>query len=463
MTCNIQNYCPNDNIDIKIEKNGYYNCDIKYNTIYINILNDIQTSTLNAGYIVKESCNNDLYKFRIQNNILSGLNLDISGQFKLKIAQFENDVSCSINPTNKIINCNVNENNDNCKNIYMDIKIDNIIGDNYILIGDNILHLYGFENIETITVEAGDLNKGNCNNNIYEFTFIDSKIYNEILNNKEIEFSLQLIKPEILYPKCYLPSNLKMNDIFNITCKIIGTNNCPITGDKELLFDKNPGIIIYDSKRTINFKSFAGKSTIINISAGRLSKLEFDELKKIYSIIFSNSKFEYTFNIDILFNIKLNINESEKSINCNLEKGSKDIICELDNIESDKINILVLENPIDDFESLESKTIIFTDFIGKQINTIAAGKIERGKCVGKNYIFTFKNSTIPIYTENKFYLQMKYPNKEAICNITSNSEVNEITCVIEGISTCIVESEDSDIIVGELEPEPIEIDDNIIL
>ena len=104
------------------------------------------------------NCNKGNYFFTIINNYLSGISLDnITGQFKLKIFNFEKEVFCSINNKNRIIICNamLTEENEYCLNINKDIKIENIIGEYYILINNSILHLNGFENLETFTIEAG--------------------------------------------------------------------------------------------------------------------------------------------------------------------------------------------------------------------------------------------------------------------------------------------------------------------
>ena len=197
MSCLIIDYCPEDNIDIIVEKENYF-FFIDGSSIYLDTSNDIDTTTLTAGYIKKVSCNKGKYSFTINNNIISGItSKTITGQFKLKLYQFENEVSCTINPNNKIISCTVTEeNNEYCENICKDIKVEYLI-DNYIINDNYILHLNGFDNLETFTIEAGDLHKGKCIDNIYEFTFVNSISYNDILNENEDEFKLKLSYPEV--------------------------------------------------------------------------------------------------------------------------------------------------------------------------------------------------------------------------------------------------------------------------
>ncbi len=54
MSCIVNNHCPSDNLDIKVEKESYYdNKCINKNTIYFEIQENLQTTTLKAGYTHK--------------------------------------------------------------------------------------------------------------------------------------------------------------------------------------------------------------------------------------------------------------------------------------------------------------------------------------------------------------------------------------------------------------------------
>ena len=72
--------------------------------------------------------------------------------------------------------------------------------------------------------------------------------------------------------------------------------------------------------------------------------------------------------------------------------NEKDINCKLKDIKSDDINIKILQNPNDNYDYLDSKTIIFNNFIDKSFYTFNAGKIQKGKCNDNVYIYKFKIS-----------------------------------------------------------------------
>ena len=193
----------------------------------------------------------------------------------MKLKQFENEAICSFNLKTLLISCSVevNENENEkqyCENIYKDIKIENInSGQNYIYIDNNILHLNGFEGLETITVEAGELYKGKCNNNKYEFKFKNSIAYNVI--SEEYKFNLKLKKPEVLTAICYLRKVSNREEKFDIDCEIDGKDSCPIYDEKiDFEIQNNPGDIVINKNKRIKFKNFDIKSTIFSIKAGKL-------------------------------------------------------------------------------------------------------------------------------------------------------------------------------------------------
>lgn len=88
------------------------------------------------------------------------------------------------------------------------------------------------------------------------------------------------------------------------------------------------------------------------------------------------------------------MNGEKGDTKCIFEKNSKDIVCIIDKIDTDHLNIKIIGNPIDDIETFYKKTIIFKNFENKEINTFIGGKLEKGKCEeGKNtYQFSFINS-----------------------------------------------------------------------
>ena len=455
MICTIKNFEPTGNYNIEVENQQIINTEsLKPNTILIDISKDISTITLTPGYIIKGSCKNGLYQFGIYNNKINKdiKGIDLGGEFKLKLNQPEiEEVFCLFNPDNKIINCNFNINEDNkyCINIKKDINIEKIIGNNYILNNGNILHLYGFDGMKSITVEAGDLNRGDCKDNIYEFTFVKSIVYNNISNENELQFPLQIeeYSNDFANVDCYLPSNLTQNDendeIFNIICKVKGTDKCPIfPPDKDISIISNPGYRNINSI-IINFINFYGKSTIIKVEAGNLSRFNFDKENKKYYIVFTDNIIDYKFNENISFNLNYKLkeweNENEYSTDCNLNKDSNNIICIIDNIESENVNLNIINNPQDDIRSINKKTIIFKNFENKEIKTYKAGKIQKGHCNNTIYSFSFKGPKNQIKIKSnsvEFLLKMKYPEKVAVCiiNIENDTLSTDVNCTIEGAS-----------------------------
>ena len=251
-----------DYYNIKIENQTLYNYIILNNhTLYINISKEIFTTTLKAGYIKKISCNNKgLYSFIINgNSITKNYILKDVGKYFLNLSKFENPAICSINPASLVSSCSFNIKNDKeeeikiCSNINEDIKVSNLLDQKYIVINGSTVHLYGFDSLEIYTVVAGDLKKGKCKDNIFEFIFHNSIIYNNLSSAKDNIFTLNLIAlpDEKLVAKCKLPKECIQYKAFNITCTKEGVNNCPIfPEDKELkVEDKNTNDIIIDSKR----------------------------------------------------------------------------------------------------------------------------------------------------------------------------------------------------------------------
>ena len=72
---------------------------------------------------------------------------------------------------------------------------------------------------------------------------------------------------------------------------------------------------------------------------------------------------------------------------CNLEKNTNNKNCIIENIESNNVKIVIVENPNDNIESLPDKTIVYTNFNDKKIFNIVIGIIEKGKYEKNKYIF----------------------------------------------------------------------------
>ena len=375
MSCAIKNYCPNNiNIDIKIEIIQKSDINIiSPNTLFINIPSEIQTSTLNLGYLEKSICFNLNYEFNIVDSDFSGKDLDIGeGQFKLKLTQFNKEANCSLDSLN--IKCEISletTEEEYCSNLYKDINVERFIGDNnndnYIVINNDILHIYGAENLETFTIVAGELNQGTYNNKKYSFCFNNSIPYNNLSSSSNLEFSLQILNPIAMNASCLLPNTITKGNKFDINCEINGDINDYIvqTGVSE------PSNIQYNTQY-IGFHEFINKNTQVNLTAGnlKLGKNGNDN----YYLNFTNSRIDYELKSDISFEIPVNINEIDKSITCYLYTNQKDIQCSIGNYANINIkHINITTEPSDNINSIQGKTLKFSAFKNKEINTLIAG------------------------------------------------------------------------------------------
>ena len=474
MECKIENFCPNDNYDIGYEiKNNIYN----YNNsqiIYIEN-NKNSTTTLKAGYIQKDSCDNNYYNFSIKDNALTGnTEININGEFNIKLKEFTNDAICQITTySNIIINCRVKyysvSEKDYCSNMKKDINIETVRynGYHYITINDNLLHLYSFDNLGIYTIEAGDLIRGGCNsNNIYYFKLKDCLIYNNLNNEQKINFNLMLSQPKELNAVCTLPTNLILNNQFEINCEISNSISlCPIdsSDDEKIKIKSEPGDIM---NHKINFKNFINKTSLVSINAGRISKLSYDSGTKKYIFVLDNTIISSSINKNINFDLSVELGSYYLDAKCILDYQSLRIKCELENIDSERINIVLVNNPTDDVESFPEKVVSFFNFHNKQINSLIAGKLQKGNCENNVYSFIIKDSYIQNYFNNEFYLQLKEPNKLATCiiiNFDEDSKKGDLKCSFEETNNCQSQYKGKELIIGEKEPEFIRINENEVV
>ena len=472
MECKIEDFSQTSNYDISCELDNYYNFN-NYITIYIDNVH-ISTTTLKSGYLIKESCDYITYNFSIKNNILSGnTGIDINGIFSLRLREFTSNAICKIKPDeNNDIKCYLElyeSEKDFCSNMNKDINVLSINYKeyHYILINDNILHLNSFESLATHTVEAGDLIRGNCiDDNIYTFKLKDSLIYNNISNEDAINFNLVLSQPKELNAVCTLPKNIIINNKFDINCTTSESGDiCPIdsASDEILKIKINPEDIIDNQ---LYFNNFTNKTTLILINAGILSKLKYESDNKKYYLLFQNSTSTYSLNKNINFNLTIEVEGEEKQTKCELEYTTLNITCEINDIESEDINIKLIKNPIDDSETIPEKIIRYTNFENKQINAVIAGKINKGQCEQNIYTFTIKDCISQYYFYQEFYLQLKEPNKLASCKMINSDDINNIyniQCTLDETSTCESEYENKELIIDNVEPEYIRIDENNIV
>ena len=466
MKCQIDGFCPSDNYEICYDINDFYQ-NYNYTTIYIDNY-QITTTTLKAGYLIKKSCDDNFYNFYIKNNELTGnTSLNIEGVFNIKLKEFENNATCQINRISDIIiNCRVeNKNNENdyCSNVNRDINVDKIIYEefSYILINGNPLHLYIFENLSTYTIEAGDLIRGGYVENKYNFKIIDSLIYNNLSNKENISFDLMLSQPKEINASCILPTNLMINNKFNISCEFDDSTGIDSYKDEILRIKTNPNDII---NKTLNFKNFTAKTTMIEVNAGNMSKLTYDQEIQTYFFIFEISLISSQINRNISFNLSLEIDTSKKQANCILDYEQLNIYCKIENIESDNININITQSPLYDMYTIPEKIIFLTNFQNKQINTLIAGKIEKDSCEDGIYSFYIRDSQLQNNFNKEFNLELKEPNQTAYCYIYTFNSINklcDIKCSFDEKSYC--EKEGKDLIVDNKEPDPLRIDDYMIV
>ena len=467
MECRIQDISPISYYDISYESENYFFLN-NYITLYIDN-SHISTTTLKSGYIIKESCDKT-FNFSIKNNILTGnKEIDINGIFNLRLKEFASKAICEINEDeDNDIKCYIilsESEKDFCSNMNKDINVEEIDYReyHYILINDHVLHLNSFESLKTHTIQAGNLIRGNClDDNIYTFKIKDSLIYNNLDNEDVINFNLILSQPKELNALCTLPKNIKMNNNFDIDCRTRESGDiCPIhtSNDEILKIKMNPGDII---EHQLFFNNFTEKTTLILINGGALSKEKYESDNKKYYFRIQDSTSTYSINKNINFNLTLEVDETEKQSKCLLEYNTLNIVCEINDIDSEYINIKLIQNPPDDTETLPEKIIRFTNFTQKQLNSVIAGKLNKGQCEQNTYKFLIKDSKCQYFFEQEFYLKLKEPNELATCKIINSDDLNkicDIQCSFEETSSCKSEYEDKELIIDNVEPEYIRIDE----
>ena len=137
--------------------------------------------------------------------------------------------------------------------------------------------------------------------------------------------------------------------------------------------------------------------------------LELQKKDNQSSLVFENLKIVDEINENISYNliIKYELNEVNVSTKCIFDTKKKSIKCPLE-INSDYINIKILKNPCEQYQNW--KTIIFNEFENKQLYTLEAGLIEKGKCEGKKYTFFFINSKSQYKIKKKLNFLFKWKN-----------------------------------------------------
>ena len=472
MECKIQDFIPISNYDISCKLNNYFVMK-KYITIYIENAY-ISTTTLTSGYLIKESCDYPNYYFSIKNNLLSGNGeIKIGGEFYLSLKEFSSNSICIINPEeNNDIKCSVElkENEtDFCLNMNQDINVSSVIYDeyHYILINNNVLHLNSFENLATHTIEGGDIIRGICSDrNIYTFKIKNCLPYNNLVTENKINFNLYLSEPRELSVTCTLPKNITKHVIFDIECSSINSGDiCPIylPSDEILKIKNNPEDI---KEQQTYFNNFTDLTTLISINGGNLIKSKYESDNKKYYFNIENSTSTFSLNENINFNLSIEVESNERLAKCSLNNNNLNISCEINEIDSESINIKIINNPSYDSESIQEKIIGFYNFTSKKISAVIAGKFTKGLCEQNIYKFTIKDSKSQYFFNQEFNLQLKEPKKLASCHMTNFDELNkicDIECSFDGESSCKSEYEGKELITGDINPESVRIDENNIV
>ena len=483
MNCTIENYCPISIFDIIYETEN----DILFNnhvTIYMKY-SKISTTTIKPGYLLKNSCDGVYYNFLIKDNEFNmEPNLELNGNFNLKLKEFTNDANCKISiiiyeddDYDINIYCSVEYNKNEseyCTNMNKDITIEKIRYKDYhyILVNDNIvLHLFSYENLatHTNTIEGGDLIRGVCKDGNYEFKLLDSKIYNNLTFDDEVNFGLLLSQPDeidALTATCHLPNNLRIDNKFNISCTLTDSSDfCNVNSVKTEIFTiiKDPSEI---KDKQINFINFINKTTLTMINAGILYKSKYEQSNNIYYFTIENSTNTSVLKNNINFNLQVKFDSGFKTADCTLYSATLKIECSIKEIDTEDININIEQEPPLDTVSSSEKIINFTNFKSKQINTIIAGKIQKGSCNDGVYSFSFINSKIINNFEGEFILELSQPKKNATCLIKNFDEKEkecDVVCSLEKSESCQADYENEDFIVGSKNPENITVNNDRVI
>ena len=483
MNCTIENYCPIGIFDIIYETEN----DILFNnhaTIYMKY-SKISTTTIKPGYLLKNSCDSVYYNFLIKDNEFNREpNLEINGNFNLKLKEFTNDANCKISiiiyeddDYDINIYCSVEYNKNEseyCTNMNKDITIEKIRYEDYhyILVNDNIvLHLSSYENLatHTNTIEGGDLIRGVCIDGNYEFKLLDSKIYNNLTIDDEINFGLLLSQPDeidALTAICHLPNNLRIDNKFDINCTLTDSSDfCNVNSVKTEIFTiiKDPSEI---KDKQINFINFINKTTLTMINAGILYKSKYEQSNNIYYFTIENSTNTSVIKNDINFNLQVKFDSGFKTADCTLYSATLKIECSIKEIDTEDININIEQEPPLDTMSSSEKIINFTNFKSKQINTIIAGKIQKGSCNDGVYSFSFINSKIINNFDGEFILELSQPKKNATCLIKNFDEKEkecDVVCSLEKSESCQADYGNEDFIVGSKNPENITVNNDRVI
>ena len=435
----------------KSKKNEYF---FNFNHFKNNLLDETEILTLKAG-VIKKDDNNDDNKLIIENNIIIGRDFsELSDEEKKEIERMSIYLKIKINNKDKIyeeickfeiissinINCDINNIEDKTvETIYIMENPEQ----------NKLLSFIGYKELTLYTITLGNIWKEQYNPSNFIFYLKGTIISRPIKKNKSFSLPIE-IKGKKYNSVCKIKKGVTK---FNSYCYIkdyCPNSNIDIKIENKNFYDYNtlkPNTIYFNIPKDVSTSTLKNlkdiiyvpksESSIINIIGGTLHKIKYEKENKRYYFSFNNSEINYPINIDIPLNITIAVNDVQRLSSCKLEKNTNNIICIIENDDSNNEKIVILENPNDNIESIPDKTIVYTNFMDKTIFTTVGGSIEKGKCENNNYIFYFGNSSTIIF-DQEFYLQMKYPKERATCNIIQYlmTETKDIKCVITGTSSC---------------------------
>ena len=402
-------------------------------TIYFQGFANKETKTIEAQNISNKYIEGNDFIFIIKYNF----DLVISDTFK-----FDMNFTELNHEQNLTANCVLNNENIKCSydsgSLINGNNSDIIIKENPLPKELNIsgkiysLNFKDFENLTTYTIEAGNIMQGECNDNdFYEFSIYNNKIYNNLNNEIEIPFNLNLSTPNLLGFKCSIPININVSNEFNISCSKEISNCYETMMKNNLIIESNPDNLKNEEK-IVFFKEFEGASTTVNIIAGKLNLSQTDN-NYILKFLDSNIDPEiYELKNNLSFDLTITLNNKNVKKICFLPNDSKNIInCSLGDISSDNISIKISENPGRTSQLIKGKTVAFNQFQDKEVYVYnISGYLKEGNCSIDStdyyyfYNFSFENIT-KVDVNYSFSLEMENipgESKDALCNYEANNE-----------------------------------------
>ena len=236
------------------------------------------------------------------------------------------------------------------------------------LIKPNALYINNFINTNIINLNAGSISKGQCNGNIYEFYFINSKITGDLKGGltKDVVFTLNLKYPDFLKANCTLPKNINNNTNFDLKCYIERNNKCPMFYYTYIEIEENEPSIDKSiiSPNILNYIGFKSQKITFEHYYIEIQKVDWNCLEDSYDFNI-NAKFLVNVTQDENFNINITDDtnkklllykcsfsaiksENEENITCSMNGKAKleniDLILNFEIIYLTERNIYIINN-----------------------------------------------------------------------------------------------------------------------